>query len=67
MSARITLPIEDALFERLKKAVPHGFRQHLMGALIELAVDAIERDGEMMTAALITKEYKLVPTREPAQ
>lgn len=65
MSARVTLLVSDELHGRLARAIPHGFRKHLLEALLDMVVSAVEKEGQPMIAALITKEFKLVSTREP--
>ena len=57
---RITLILEDSLYEDLSSRVPHGYRRHIMAKLIRLALDAIQRDGDIMIGALMSGEYKLV-------
>ncbi len=59
---RITLLVQDDLYERLNELVPHGFRKHLLIGLIHTALDAIENNGGMMVGALIAREFKLVRT-----
>jgi hypothetical protein len=57
---RITIQVDPALYSRIQ-AVRHGFRGHLMAGLIKVALDAIEKDGDIMLGALIAGKYKLVP------
>ncbi len=62
---RITVQVDEKLFERLQ-SVRHGFRGHLVSGLIVLALDAIDRDGDIMIGALISGRYKLVPDLDKA-
>lgn len=66
---RVSIPIEDDLFDALTEHVPHGFRRHLINRLLKLAVNAVKNDGQIMLGALIAGEYKLVrhdPNKEAA-
>lgn len=65
MTKRITVQVDDKTFERVQ-TLRHGFRGHLVAGLITLALDAIERDGDLMLGALISGKYKLVPNFEKA-
>lgn len=57
---RITVQVDDELFERVQ-GVRHGFRGHLMAGLIRVALDAIDREGDIMIGALMSGQYRLVP------
>lgn len=58
--ARITVKLEDDVAERLA-LLQHGFRGHLIASLLVLALDAIDKHGDIMIGAIISGEYKLVP------
>jgi len=60
LNRRLTIKVTDDLFERIK-GVRHGFRGHLVASLLTVALDAIDKDGEIMVGAIISGEYKLVP------
>ena len=57
---RTTLIMEAQLKERLDRVVPHGWRKHVLGTVIELVVTAIEAEGDAIMGALVAKQYKLV-------
>lgn len=57
---RITLLVDAELHERLNNLVPHGFRKHLVGALIKLVLDAVETDGNIVIGAVMDGQFKLV-------
>jgi hypothetical protein len=57
---RITIQIKPEQYERLHNTVEHGFRRHVLSSLIDLALDAIEANGDVMIGALMTGKYKLV-------
>ncbi len=57
---RVSIPIEDQLFDDMTEHVPHGFRRHLIARMLALAVNAVKNDGQIMLGALIAGEYKLV-------
>lgn len=57
---RISLDIEDELYQDLRAYVPHGFRRHLLAVIIRLAVDAVKDNGQVMIGALMAGEFKLV-------
>jgi hypothetical protein len=59
---RITIQVKPETYEKLTRVVRHGFRRHVLEKLIDLAIDAIERDGDTMTGALLGGDYKLVRT-----
>lgn len=58
--ARITLEIDDDLNEKLQRVVQRGFRRHVLGGVLRLALNAIEKDGDIMIGALMAGYYKLV-------
>jgi hypothetical protein len=55
------MQVDPDIADRLNNEIRHGFRGHLMGGLLKLALDAIEKDGDIMLGALIAGKYKLVP------
>lgn len=57
---RITLLVDAEMHDRITELIPRGFRKHLISALIELVMDAIERDGEIVIGAIMAREFKLV-------
>ena len=57
---RITLLVSEELYERLNASVPHGYRKHLLAAVIDTVLKAIEDDGEMLIGALMARQFKLV-------
>lgn len=57
---RITVLVDDELFDRMNAAVPHGFRRHVVCSVLRLVVDAIEADGNIMVGAIMSDQYKLV-------
>ena len=62
---RITLQIGDDEFEKLKAKVPHGFRGHLLKALLKLVLDAMEKDSaEAVAGAIISGRFQLVENGE---
>lgn len=57
---RITLLVEDELFERLNAGVPHGFRRHLLSAVLKMIMAAISKHGDAVTGAIVAGKFKLV-------
>ncbi len=57
---RITIQVDEKLFNDLNRVVRHGFRRHLIEKLLQLAIESIEDKGDIMIGALISGEYKLV-------
>lgn len=63
---RVTVPLDDAVFDRMNTTIRHGLRSPLMASLLTMALEAVERDGEMMVGAIMAGQYKLVPAYEKA-
>lgn len=61
---RITIQLDPALFEDLRRVVEHGYRRHILAALIRMAVNAIESEGDMMIGALMSGKFKVVRDEE---
>jgi len=59
---RITLQIDESMFYKLKAKVPHGYRTHLIGALLKLVLDAMEDEAisKVVMGAIIAGRFKLV-------
>lgn len=63
---RINLQIDPETYKRIQVTVQHGSLSHLMSGLIKLALDSIDREGDIMLGALISGQYKLVLDYEKA-
>lgn len=66
MTRRITVLIDDDMYERLQTEIRHGFRGPLVAGLLKVALNAVQTDGDLMLGALIAGKYKLVPVLEEA-
>ncbi len=62
------IPIDRALHNRILMAMPHGTRSALFKSVLEIVVDAIEKEGAIMIGAILTNRIKLryIPEEEPA-
>ncbi|HEY7507006.1 MAG TPA: hypothetical protein VH621_05330 [Nitrososphaera sp.] len=61
---RITLTVDDELYEQLDRKVPHGFRNHLLNSVLSLLVNAMEGieppATKAMLGAVVAGRFKLV-------
>lgn len=58
---RITLQVDDELFEALDTKVPHGFRNHLLEAVLKLIIGAMQgASAKAVIGAIVAGRFKLV-------
>lgn len=55
--ARISVPIDDHLLERIKRCFPWGTQAAVMRRVMELLCDRIEKDGVLVIELLISGQY----------
>lgn len=65
-STKITTDIPSELAAKLHELVPWGMRKHLMTAVLETILKAIETDGEIVMGAIMARQFKLQWTGEPS-
>mgnify|MGYP000091231955 CR=1 FL=1 len=56
---RISLPIDEALYERLSK-MPWGMRSPIVRVLLERVIDAGEKHGAMIYGAILDGHFDIV-------
>lgn len=65
MAKRITLQVDDDLFNGLEAKVPHGFRNHLLAAVLKLIIDAMEGvEPKAILGAVVSGRFKLVEVND---
>ena len=57
---RITLHIEEAMYNDLQVYIEHGFRQHVVKSVLRAVIGAIKERGPIVIGALMADQYKLV-------
>lgn len=56
---KITLMVDDDLFEDVNKHIPWGFRKHVMSTLLRMAVEIAKKDGQIGLAAVMDDSFSL--------
>jgi hypothetical protein len=51
---------DDDFWQEWNRTISWGLRQHLIKAIMRLAIEAVKRDGGLMIGALIAGHFKLV-------
>jgi len=57
---RMTILVGTERLERVNRSIRFGLRSHLVNAVVDLVLDAIERDGERIVGFILEGRYKLV-------
>ena len=57
---RMTILVGTDRLNRVNKTVRFGLRSHLVNAVVDLVLDAIDRDGERIIGFILDGRYKLV-------
>lgn len=57
---RMTIIVGDARLARVNRSVRYGLRSPLVNAVMDLLLDAIDRDGEQIVGYILSGQYKLV-------
>lgn len=58
---RITLQVEEDLFDKMTDKLPHGFRNHVLAAVLKLIMDAMDgMDAKAIIGAILAGKFKLV-------
>lgn len=55
--ARISVPCDDKLFERIQRIFPWGTQASAVRRVLELLCDKIEKDGIIVIELLISGQY----------
>lgn len=56
---RISVPIPQELYEKFHRVIPWGFRKHLMKSVVEIVLEAVERDGNIVMGAVMAGRFRL--------
>lgn len=54
---KLSVPIDDKLYDRLQKAFPWGTQAAVIRRVVELLLDKIEKDGYNVIELLISGRY----------
>jgi hypothetical protein len=57
---RVTITVEAERFKRMNKLIRYGVRGALVGSLLDLIMDTIERDGESIVGYILDGKIDLV-------
>jgi hypothetical protein len=57
---RLSVPMDDAKFEKLNRLIPWGLKYHVIETLIDGLIDMIEKDKDNMVLSAILA--KRIPT-----
>lgn len=60
---RVTLIVTPERQRRINTLIRYGLRRALINAVIDLVLDAIERDGEIVVGYVLDGRYSLVPKK----
>ena len=61
---RMTILVGTDRLDRVNKSIRFGLRSHLVNAVLDLVLDAIDRDGERILGFILEGHYKLVRNEE---
>ena len=61
---RVSIDIEPDQYKVLVDTVPWGLRKHLLRAVVDVVVKAIQKDGQIIIGAILDKHFSLVWNEE---
>lgn len=56
---KLTVLVDDDLFEDVNKYVPWGLRRHVVSTLLRMAVDVAKKEGQVGLAAVMENSFSL--------
>jgi hypothetical protein len=62
---RLSIDLDEAEYNRLRKCVPWGYQRRLFTVLLETVCDAVEEHGELALVAIMTGRINVLDIIPP--
>lgn len=59
---KISVDVDREFHHRMQKALGWGIKARLVRCILEMIVEAVERQGEVIIGAILSGEYRIVYT-----